>query len=278
MSLFITSLNSGSNGNCYYVGNSTEAILIDAGICCREIEKRMKRLGLSIEKLKAVFVSHEHTDHIRGLTVFTRKHEVPVYITADTMKYGRLRLEKKLVRSFNPDKPVVIGELVITPFPKLHDASDPYSFIVDFKKITVGVFTDIGTPCEQLVKHFKRCHAAFLETNYDEQMLEEGSYPYHLKKRISGGMGHLSNKQALEIFMNHRPSFMTHLVLSHLSENNNCPKLVEELFKNHAGGVKMIVASRFEETAVYSIGHPDNHESTRHLLPVASSQLTFSFV
>jgi|SRR6266404_7288814 len=278
MSLFITSLNSGSNGNCYYVGNSTEAILIDAGICCREIEKRMKRLGLSIEKLKAIFVSHEHTDHIRGLAVLTKKYHLPVYITSDTIKFGRLRLEKKLVRSFKANTPIVIGDLVVLPFPKLHDASDPYSFIVDCKKITVGIFTDIGAPCEQLIKQFKKCHAAFLETNYDEQMLEEGNYPYYLKKRIRGGMGHLSNKQALEVFINHRPAFMSHLVLSHLSENNNCPKLVQELFNGHAGTVKIIVASRFEETAIYSVGNSDNHELTQRRHPASSSQLAFSFV
>src|SRR5678815_3940411 len=106
MSLFITSLNSGSNGNCYYIGNSTEAILVDAGISCREIEKRMKRLGLPVEKVKAIFVSHEHTDHISGLPVFIKKYQVPVYITPDTLKNGKLRLEKKWVRSFTAHKPV----------------------------------------------------------------------------------------------------------------------------------------------------------------------------
>ncbi|HEV8287115.1 MAG TPA: MBL fold metallo-hydrolase [Chitinophagaceae bacterium] len=277
MSLFITSLNSGSNGNCYYIGNSVEAVLIDAGICCREIEKRMKRLGLSIGKVKAVFVSHEHTDHIRGLPIFTKKHKIPVYITADTLKFGRLKLEKKLIRSFSAHQPVTIGDLLITPFPKLHDASDPYSFIVDCKKISVGVFTDIGYPCEHVIKHFRNCHAAFLETNYDEQMLEQGNYPYHLKKRIRGGMGHLSNNQALEIFIKHKPAFMSHLILSHLSENNNRPELVQELFNNHAGNVKMTVASRFCETAVFQIDRSNNQEETLNR-SVSFSQLSFSFV
>src|ERR1700733_14600699 len=100
MSLFITSLNSGSNGNCYYIGNETEAVLIDAGISCREVEKRMKRLGLSIEKVKAVFISHEHTDHISGLQVLSKKYQLPVYITRATLSYCRLRPEKHLVMSF----------------------------------------------------------------------------------------------------------------------------------------------------------------------------------
>src|SRR6266705_4688947 len=100
MSLFITSLNSGSNGNCYYIGNETEAILIDAGISCREIEKRMMRLGLSIQKVKAVFISHEHTDHISGLEVLTKKYRLPVYITHATHSDGSLKLDKHLIISF----------------------------------------------------------------------------------------------------------------------------------------------------------------------------------
>jgi len=253
MSLQVTSLNSGSNGNCYYIGNDKEAILIDAGICCREVEIRMKRLGLSLQKLKAIFVSHEHTDHIKGIKVLSGKYQVPVYITSSTLMHGGIKLQKQLLRSFSPQEPVMIGELSITAFPKFHDASDPCSFLISSRGICVGVFTDIGRPCEQVVAHFKKCHAAFLESNYDDHMLETGSYPYFLKKRIRGGLGHLSNVQALELFNLHKPAFMSHLFLSHLSENNNCPKLVAGLFNEHAGKVKMIVASRFAETPVYLI-------------------------
>jgi phosphoribosyl 1,2-cyclic phosphodiesterase len=277
MSLSITSLNSGSNGNCYYVGNDKEAILVDAGISCREIEGRMKRLGLTIEKVKAIFVSHEHRDHIKGVPVLTRKHKIPVYITEATKKHGRLSLQKDLVMSFNSHEPVVIGDLVITPFPKLHDASDPYSFIIGCGEINVGVFTDIGAPCPHVIKYFQQCHAAFLEANYDEVMLDQGNYPYYLKTRIRGGMGHLSNKQALELFLTHRPAFMSHLFLSHLSKNNNCPQLVGELFNRHAGNVKMIVTSRFEATPVFNISYSNNTDvSFKHSYKRAK-QLTFSF-
>jgi phosphoribosyl 1,2-cyclic phosphodiesterase len=137
MSLFITSLNSGSNGNCYYVGNDTEAVLIDAGISCREIEKRMKRLGLFIEKVKAVFISHEHSDHIKGVPVLVKKYQLPVYITPLTMRRGGLNFEEHLLKSFIAHEPVSIGKLSITPFPKFHDASDPYSFVVSCNHICV---------------------------------------------------------------------------------------------------------------------------------------------
>ena len=278
MSLFITSLNSGSNGNCYYIGNETEAILVDAGISCHEIEKRMKRLGLDIQKVKAVFVSHEHTDHIRGLQVLAKKYQLPVYITHATLRYGRLRLEKHLISSFTAYEPVFIGNLVITAFPKLHDAADPYSFIVCCNEIKVGVFTDIGVPCKNVISHFQQCHAAFLEANYDDTMLEQGRYPRLLKSRIRGDNGHLSNKQALELFTAHKPLFMSHLLLSHLSKNNNRPDLVHQLFNAHADGVKMIVASRYEETPVYHICNVKNTVVPIHHHRVVSTQLAFSFV
>ncbi|MBB3054552.1 MBL fold metallo-hydrolase [Mucilaginibacter gotjawali] len=253
MSLFIASLNSGSNGNCYYVGNEHEAVLVDAGISCRETEKRMLRLGLSMKKVRAIFVSHEHSDHINGIPVLSKKYQLPVYITPPTMRGGSLVIDGQLLNSFNPFETVTIGGLNITPFPKKHDASDPYSFTITSAGVTVGVFTDIGIACENLVNHFSRCHAAFLEANYDDDMLDKGGYPYHLKRRIRGGNGHLSNKQAVELFMAHRPPFMSHLLLSHLSKNNNDPQLVQQLFEACAGGVNITVASRYQETEVYYI-------------------------
>lgn len=255
MSLFITSLNSGSNGNCYYIGNENEAVLIDAGISCRETERRMKRLGLIMGKVKAIFISHEHSDHISGLKVLSKKYQLPVYITATTQKLGRLHLEKGLVKRFKADEPIDIGALRITAFQKEHDAGDPHSFIVSAASVKIGVFTDIGIACERVIRYFWQCHAAFLEANYDEEMLMNGDYPYYLKKRISDDRGHLSNRQALELFIKHRPPFMSHLILSHLSKNNNRPGLVSKLFQQYADGRTIVVASRDEETPVYPIHH-----------------------
>jgi phosphoribosyl 1,2-cyclic phosphodiesterase len=257
MSLYITSLNSGSNGNCYYIGNDAEAILVDAGISCRETETRMKRLGLSMDKVKAIFVSHEHTDHISGIKVLSKKFQLPVYITKGTQAYGRVHVEKHLVFRFKPNIPIQIGGLSITAFPKFHDAKDPHSFVVTSSSVTVGIFTDIGTPCDKLIRHFKSCHAAFLEANYDDEMLTNGGYPYYLKKRISGETGHLSNAQALALVLKHKPAFMSHLILSHLSKNNNCPKLVEDLFNKHIKDTTIIIAPRYNETPLFQISSAD---------------------
>ncbi|THU39176.1 MBL fold metallo-hydrolase [Niastella caeni] len=258
MSLFIASLNSGSNGNCYYVGNNHEAILVDAGISCRETERRMSRLGLSMQTVKAIFVSHEHSDHINGIPVLAKKYQLPVYITDSTLYHGRLTIQKEQVFGFKPYEPVRIGNLAIQAFPKKHDAAEPHSFIVNGNNVNIGIFTDIGSPCDHVLLHFKQCHAAFLEANYDEEMLEKGSYPRHLKNRIRGGHGHLSNKQALEVFTKHKPAHMSHLFLSHLSKDNNSPQLVQQMFNEHAGHTQIIVASRFEETAVYQVHATEN--------------------
>jgi len=255
MALFITSLNSGSNGNCYYIGNSEEAVLIDAGISCRETEKRMQRLGLSMSKVKAIFISHEHTDHISGVTTLAKKHQLPVYITVGTHLYSGISIDASLIKPLLAYEPVTIGGLTINAFPKLHDAAEPHSFIVHNNDVKIGVFTDIGKPCEHVIRNFKDCHAAFLEANYDEVMLEQGSYPIHLKNRIRGGKGHLSNKQALLLFRMHRAPYLSHLLLSHLSKNNNHPQLVEDLFKPYAGNTTIAVAGRYSETPLYCVSH-----------------------
>ena len=253
MSLQIASLNSGSNANCYYIGNSNEAILIDAGLSCRETEKRMKRLGLDIYSVKAIFISHEHADHIAGLRVLSKKYRLPVYITNNTLRSCGFEIEKERIFSFIGNQTVTVGELSIIPFIKSHDAQDPHSFIVSGNSINVGVITDIGYACKHVIKHFGLCDAVFLESNYCEQMLADGPYPLSLKRRISSRKGHLSNDQALELFLNHKPNNLQLLILSHLSQNNNHPEIVTKMFKEHAGSVKVVIASRHRETELFTI-------------------------
>lgn len=253
MSLRIASLNSGSNGNCYYIGNKEEAVLIDGGISCRETERRMKRLELSMKRVKALFITHEHADHTYGVSGLSKKHDLPVYITPATLQQGQIKIKEHLAIPFQAHTPIQIGGLTITAIPSPHDAVEPHNFIVRSDQVTVGVFTDVGRPNDQLIHHFKMCHAVFLESNYDVDMLETGTYAPHLKNRIRGGHGHLSNIQALQIFLQHRPTFMTHLFLSHLSWNNNTTAIVKDLFKKVAGTTEIVIASRHRETNVYEI-------------------------
>ncbi|HEX5168396.1 MAG TPA: MBL fold metallo-hydrolase [Cyclobacteriaceae bacterium] len=274
MSLFISSLNSGSNGNCYYVGNQHEAVLIDGGISRRETEKRMRRVGISMKKVKAIFISHEHGDHVHGIPSLAKKHQLCVYASETTWRSGNIGLNDARIERFKAYEPVKIGNLSITAFPKLHDACDPHSFIVSSDSVTVGIFTDIGAPCQHVVNHFRQCHAAFLESNYDEELLINGSYPAHLKQRIRGGKGHLSNTQAAELFVKHKPPFMSHLFLSHLSQENNRPAIVQKLFRRIAGGTSIVIASRERETPLYHISNSLNpRPSSRNISPALQLEL-----
>lgn len=263
MSLFVAALNSGSNGNCYYVGNHAEGILIDGGISCRETEKRLTRLGLSIKNIKAVFVSHEHGDHIHGIPALVKKFKLPVYITPSTFRNGNLMLDENQTFSFQAYKPVQIGTLTVKAFPKFHDAADPHSFIVSGDGVQIGILTDIGVACDHVISNFKQCHAAFLEANYDEEMLEKGRYPQALKNRIRGGHGHLSNLQALELFLKHKSPHLSHLFLSHLSKNNNHPEIVRSLFSGVQNNTEIIIASREKETALYKISAHTGQNSSK---------------
>lgn len=217
--------------------------------------KRLQRLGIDMQQIKAIFISHEHTDHIAGLDVLHRKYQLPVYITERTAARCNMILQQDLLRSFTKDIAVDICGLTIMPFSKSHDADDPHSFMISCEGLHIGVITDIGYACEEVLRIFKQCHAVFLEANYCEDMLANGPYPFHLKRRISSSKGHLSNSQAVQLFSDHRSEMLQLLILSHLSKNNNDPALVHNVFAEHAGEVKIVVAGRDKETELYEVLH-----------------------
>ncbi len=257
MALQMVSLNSGSNGNCYYVGNADDAVLIDVGISGSQLVKRMKAIGLSMQKVKAIFISHEHSDHINGAPSVASRFKLPVYISHKTASRRPRALAPHAI-PIQTDTPVTIGSLQVVPFLKKHDAADPYSFVVHANNTTVGVFTDLGEVCKPLKHYYSQCDAAFLEANYDPEMLENGSYPQALKNRIRGGHGHLSNQQALELFINHSSPNLSLLVLAHLSKENNRPELVEALFNAHAAQVRIEIASRYDPSPLFTVQGNEN--------------------
>lgn len=213
----------------------------------------MRERQLDINIVRAIFISHEHSDHIRGIERLSDKYNLPVYITDRTCSHGCVNIKPFLKVHFDEQEPVQVKAFKIQAFKKFHDAADPHSFVVSYRNINIGIFTDLGRVCSGLIRHFKNCHAAFLESNYDESMLENGRYPVHLKNRIRGGNGHLSNKEALNLFLKYRHKHLSHLFLSHLSQENNSPELVERLFNFHALNTKIVVASRHTASEVYEI-------------------------
>jgi phosphoribosyl 1,2-cyclic phosphodiesterase len=253
MNLQVCSIASGSNGNCYYVGNEEEAILVDAGISCRQIEQRMTQVGLSIDKVKAIIITHEHVDHVRGLGVLSRKYRLPVYLTDGTRSRNSLGVDPSLLCPLIPDLPLRIGHLELLAFLKYHDAAAPVSCVVRQGDKQIGIFTDIGQVCPSVRHHFSQCDIALLESNYDVEMLQNGRYPYVLKNRIRNGFGHLSNDQALRLYEESALPDLRLLMLTHLSGENNCPLRVQQLFEKAKGPARVIVASRHAPSAVYQI-------------------------
>lgn len=265
MQLKFASLNSGSNGNCYYIGNDEHAILIDAGLSRRETERRMQRLNLRMDHVRAIFISHEHIDHIRGVEGISKRYGIPVYITAATKGNSSMYIPEELIRDFRAQTEIVAGNLSVVPFSKKHDAADPHSFIIKYNDIVVGVMTDIGAACDNVKQHIGQCHALLLESNYDHEMLMNGRYPYPLKQRVSSDVGHLSNDQALALVMESGSDDLKLLLLGHLSKDNNREQLVREVFSSLEGKMHVDIASRFNESRVYAIEKKSEIVSIRTL-------------
>jgi len=249
----ICALASGSNGNCYYIGNGEEAVLVDAGLSFKQILRRLEAKNLDPKKIKAVFITHEHGDHVRGARVTGKKLDIPVYMTEGTFR-ASFRTWKPI--SYLPiadNLPVTVGSFKIFPILKNHDATEPTSFRVVHQDISIGVFTDIGAPCDNVKRHLQLCHALFLEANYDHMMLKEGPYPYHLKVRIDSTTGHLSNVQAFELLRENAHPELRCVFLSHLSAENNTPELALNEFKSLEDKYLIKLTDRFNAGEIYTI-------------------------
>ncbi|WP_292254581.1 MBL fold metallo-hydrolase [Marinospirillum sp.] len=219
------SLGSGSKGNATLVSCGKTHVLIDCGFTMKEVTRRLQRLNLEPEQLSAVLVTHEHGDHIGGVGALVRRYKLPLYTTAGTRLTGRLNGEVPDWRSIHPEHPFAVGDLEIWPVTVPHDAREPVQFVLGDGQHRLGVLTDLGSITPHVVRHFSRCQALVLEANHDPQMLAVGPYPPSLKRRVGGDFGHLSNDQAADFLTQIETTKLTHLIASHLSEQNNCADL-----------------------------------------------------
>jgi phosphoribosyl 1,2-cyclic phosphodiesterase len=246
----ICALASGSNGNSYYIGNEQEAVLIDIGIHYKLLLDRLDNAGLKKEKIKAIFVSHEHTDHIQGAKGTGKKLGIPVFYTKKTYHKCYDRNKADNFGFYSPDTPYKIGNLIVHPFLKNHDASEPCSFRIENNGFNIGVMTDIGMADKILQTEFSKCDAVFLETNYDEQMLFKGIYPYYLKLRVHSDTGHLSNIQARELVENHASCKLNTIFLSHISAANNSIEIIDQTFARLSQKYNIKYAPRHKHSEV----------------------------
>ncbi|MFO7883450.1 MAG: MBL fold metallo-hydrolase [Desulfobacteraceae bacterium] len=223
--LAICPLASGSQGNSVFVSGEKTAVLFDAGLSGIEIERRMSAAGVSPDKLTGIVISHEHADHVKGAGILSRRFNIPVYINRRTWQAAEKKLGsiQELI-SFSCGTPFNIGELEIDPFSISHDAADPAAFTCRHNNVKLGIATDMGIATSLVKEHLKNCDLLYLEANHDPEMLISGPYPWYLKQRVKGRKGHLSNGSTGTLLAEISCSRLHHVILSHLSLENNTPE------------------------------------------------------
>ena len=232
----LCSIASGSSGNCIYVGSDSTHLLVDTGISKKRIEESLAELQVRGEDLNGILITHEHSDHIQGLGVFCRRYDVPIYATRGTIAgicacktLGKM--PEGLFQEIASDEAFNIGDLTVKPFAISHDANEPTGFRIEKDKKSVAVATDLGVYDDYIVECLKRLDAVVLEANHDTHMVEVGPYPYPLKRRVLGDHGHLSNELSGRLLCSILHDNMKHIVLGHLSKENNFPELAYETVK-----------------------------------------------
>ncbi len=223
---------SGSSGNCFYIGNAMRGILIDAGVSVRTIKKRLNDIGIGFENIYGIFVTHDHFDHVKAVTKLNEKHNIPVY-TTPTIFEGINRIPHVRPKIYNGknisiNKPIQLGEFTITAFPVSHDGTENVGYTIEYHRQRFTLATDLGYICENAAAQIRTANYLVLESNFDDEMLENGSYPVFLKRRIKCPVGHLSNEQTAEFLSENFHNGLKHIFLCHLSQHNNTPEKAYE--------------------------------------------------
>ncbi len=224
---------SGSSGNCTYIGDEETHLCVDAGLSGKRIEAGLNEIGLKTSDMTGILITHEHTDHINGLGVISRKYGIPIYATGGTIeairKMSRFSdIPDYLYHEIRADEDFRLGDFSIRPVKISHDAAEPVAFRFDNKGKSVGVLTDLGKYDDYIVESMKECNTIMLEANHDVNMLQVGPYPYMLKKRILGDKGHLSNDACGRLLVDLISNKLENIILGHLSHENNLAELAYE--------------------------------------------------
>lgn len=225
-------LASGSSGNCIYVGHEDTHILVDAGISCKRIGEGLESIGVCPESIRAILITHDHSDHIQGAALFAKKYNKDIYATRGTLDYivnhTRYELRASQLHPVCADESFNIGAISVMPFTISHDAIDPVGYTFETPDRKLGMATDLGVYNDYVIKALEHADALYLEANHDVNMLMLGSYPYYLKQRISSNRGHLSNEACAELVTRLRTQRLKAVVLAHISKENNFEELAYE--------------------------------------------------
>ncbi len=248
------SLYSGSSGNSLFIESENTKLLIDAGVSSKKIEEALTNLEIDPSSINGILVTHEHSDHVQGLGTFAKKFNLPVFVnqkTLDAMPKQKEKILEKNINLFNIDENFEIGDFNVKPFSIPHDAANPCGFNIfkDNKKISIA--TDIGHMTNGVLKNLEDSIFIMLESNYDPEVLKYSKYPYQLKTRIAGPVGHLSNESAGKTISHLLHSGLQQAILGHLSKQSNFPELayktvVDEIMctQYNENSLKLSVASR----------------------------------
>ncbi|SAL16052.1 MBL fold metallo-hydrolase [Caballeronia telluris] len=246
------SLGSGSEGNALLVeaqcGTTTTRVLLDCGFSAKEVERRLGRLGLSVEDLDAIVITHEHTDHIGSALTLGRKWSIPLHMSWGTARAIGADEAPVDLHVLWGDESVAIGDLSVLPYTVPHDAREPLQYVFSDGASRLGVLTDVGVSTPHITSVLSGCDALVLESNHDLQMLATSRYPASLKARIGGTHGHLNNDAAAAILATLDRSKLRHLVAAHLSQQNNLPHLAQTALATVLGAsaVDVVVATQAE--------------------------------
>ncbi len=242
----VTTLASGSSGNCTLISQNNTHILVDAGISCRRINTALKPLGLTAADLTGICVTHEHSDHISGLATLTKQYRIPVYATAGTGRQlcRRIAFLEEVLNTFSPGRSMEIGGLTVETFPTLHDTAQPCGFALSNGSRKAAVVTDLGRVTSEVLQGIAGVHLLVVEANHDVESVQSGPYPYGLKARILGDRGHLSNEAGASLARFCVDKGTHTVVLAHLSQENNTPAMARNAAEAALAGreVQLLVA------------------------------------
>jgi phosphoribosyl 1,2-cyclic phosphodiesterase len=256
--MIVAPLSSGSAGNAYWFESDGTAILVDAGLGPRETKKRLAGIGIEIERLSGIVITHEHYDHIRGAESIARKYEVPIYLTRGTLDASTIDTNETKTVVFSNDSHFTIGELQVHARRTIHDAADPACFVIESRDGTrVGIASDLGHVNREVMSHLTGCDGLFFEANHDLDMLRTGSYPWSLKRRIMSRFGHLSNDDSIEAVQRLLGADLKTLCMIHLSQKNNHESIVRDmctrLLQRTGASIEFAIARQFEPTGLFDI-------------------------